>query len=398
MLTAVGKPTGRRRFLQSAASSGGVLILKPKTVFGSAANSAVEVGIIGCGGRGNYIGNYFVEFAGARIVALADPFRDRLEVSQKKFNVDPSRLYAGLESYRDLLDSKIDAVAVESPPYFHPEQASAAVKAGKHVYLAKPVAVDVPGCRTVAESAEAARGKLTFVVDFQTRVRPVFQEAASRVHSGTIGTPVLGHVYYHASRLQPQNKPGISAPEARLRNWVFDKALSGDIIVEQNVHVLDMANWYLRAHPVQAAGTGGRKGRTDVGDAWDHFLVSFWYPDGVKVDFSSAQFTQGYNDLCARIYGTAGTLDSHYGGFVRITGQNQWDGTVKDETFNQGAITNVKNFVNSIKTGQLLNNAAESVESTLTAVLGRIAAYGGGVVTWDEMMRASSKVEANMRL
>lgn len=188
-----------------------------------------------------------------------------------------------------------------------------------------------------------------------------------------------------------------ASPEARLRNWVFDKALSGDIIVEQNIHVLDAANWFLRSHPVKAFGTGGRKARVDVGDCWDHFLVTYWYPDGVRIDFSSSQFLRGFNDLCIRIYGTAGTLDSHYNGAVNIRGDAPWQGTEKDDTFHGGALTNVKDLVASIREAKYVNNVASSVESTLPCVLGRLAAYGERVVTWEEMV-ASPKLEAGLRL
>lgn len=170
-------PTGfsRRRFVSggSGAAGAGVLILKPKTVFGSQANSAVEVGIAGVGGRGNWIGNFFVEQAGARVVALADVFHDRLETGRARFGVAPSRVYRGVESYRELAASRLDAVVVESPPYYHPEHVAAAVAAGKHVFLAKPVAVDVPGCRSIRESGERAKGKVSFLVDFQTRAAGV---------------------------------------------------------------------------------------------------------------------------------------------------------------------------------------------------------------------------------
>lgn len=387
--------TGRRAFLGTA---GGLLILKPETVFGSQANSAVELGIIGAGGRGIWIGGHFKEHSMARVAAYADPFQDRLDAAAEKVGVERSRLYRGLDGYKELLASRVDAVAIESPPYFHPEQVEAALRAGKHVYLAKPVAVDVAGCKSILASGEKARGKLSFLVDFQTRSRPVFQEAARRVHEGEIGPPVMGQVYYHTRRLRRKDEPGMPADEARLRNWVFDKVLSGDVIVEQHIHVLDMGNWYLQGHPLKATGTGGRKARVDVGDCWDHFLVIFHYDNGVKVDFSSNQFTRGYDDLCARIYGAEGTLDSHYNGFVRITGDRPWAGSEKDDTFTGGAITNVKRFIESVRAGKPVNNVAESVESNLTAVLGRMAAYGETTVSWDEMMRSNEKLEANLRL
>lgn len=385
----------RRRFVQSAS---GLLLLPPQTVFGSQANSALALGIIGCGGRGNYIGNFFLEHTGARIVALADPFKDRLAASQQKLRAPQARTYAGLNGYQDLLRSELDAVAIMSPPYYHPEQVAQAVTANHHIFLAKPVAVDVPGCTSIRESGRRAQGKLSFLVDYQTRVQPVFQEAAARVHRGEIGDPVLAHVYYHAGRIRPQDATGLSPAEARLRHWVFDQRLSGDIIVEQNVHVLDTAAWYLRSLPLKAHGTGGRKARTDVGDCWDHFLVTYDFPNNVKVDFSSAQFTRGYNDLCIRVYGSRGTLDSHYGGHVRITGDRPWNGTEKDDTFNGGALTNVKNFVQSIRENRPLNNVADSADSALVAVLGRQAAYRQATVTWDEMLRTNETIDAQLTL
>ena len=385
---------GRRQFLRS---TGGLLLLKPETVFGSQANSAISLGVIGCGGRGNFIGGYFKEYTGARITALAEPFEDRLDAIVDNLKLSGPRMYKGVDGYRDLVASGVDAVAVMSPPYYHPEQVEAAVEAGKHVYVAKPIAVDVPGCKSIAASGERAAGKLSFMVDFQTRAQAAFQEAATRVHRGDIGDLVLGHIYYHAGRLRAKSAPGMSAIENRLRNWTFDKALSGDVIVEQNIHVIDVANWYADSHPVKAAGTGGRKARVDVGDCWDHFLVQYWYPDDVKVDFSSAQFTKGYSDLCMRFYGSAGTVDSHYRGVVRITGDKPWTGE-EENTFNVGAIANVRSFVESIRNGKYLNNVAVSVESNLTAVLGRMAAYGERVVTWAEMMSSNEKLEANLRL
>jgi len=386
--------SARREFL----SATGLLVLKPETVFGSQANSAIEIGIIGCGGRGTYIGGFFQEYTGARIVALHDPFPDRLEEIQQKLRLSGPRLYRGLEGYRELVTSRLDAVVIESPPYFHPEQAEAAVAAGKHVFIAKPLAVDVAGCQRILEAGRRARGKLSFLVDFQTRAQPAFQEAARRVHEGAIGTLVMGHVYYHTGRLRSRSKPGAPSAEARLRDWVFDKVLSGDIIVEQHIHVLDVANWYAQAHPLRAFGTGGRKARTDVGDCWDHFLVQYWYPNDIRVDFSSNQFLKGFHDMCIRFYGTAGTVDTHYNGYLRITGDNPWPGVEKDDTFRAGAVANVKRFVESLRSGAYVNNVEESVESNLTAILGRMAAYQERMITWDQMMRSGEKLEARLKL
>jgi myo-inositol 2-dehydrogenase / D-chiro-inositol 1-dehydrogenase len=392
----------RRSFLKAAAS--GVLILKPETVFGSQANSAVEVGIIGCGGRGNWIGKFFPEFTGARIVALADVIQGHLDKTRDGFKVDAGRAYYGPDAYKQLAHSKLDAVVIETPPYFHPLHAQEAADAGKHVYLAKPVAVDVPGCRSILASAKVAASKhRSFLVDFQSRSQPVFQEVASRIHRGDIGKPVLAQVFYYAGRpSRDKGSPGMDPGQQRVLNFYMDRVLGGDIIVEQNIHVIDMANWYLQGHPLKASGTGGRtdwRGTGyDAGDAWDHFVVTFWYPDGVHADFSSNQLNGSFSDLCVRCVGIKGVADTHYGGLVRITGENKWMGSEKDDTFRQGAINNVKAFIESIRTGKLLNNSEQAVDSNLTAILGRTAAYQQRVVTWDEMMQSNEKFEAPLKL
>jgi len=388
----------RRQFVKGAAATAGLLVFKSQSVLGTPANSAPQIGVIGCGGRGRFVGRFFPEHTNAKIAAASDPFADRLQYANRIFKLDKSRLFDGLDGHKELLELDIDAVVVTSPPYFHPEQVAAAVARNKHVYLAKPVAVDVPGCKSILASSKKAEGKLSFLVDFQTRSEPHFIEAAKRVHSGQIGVPVCGQIFYQTGRLGRQDRPGMSRDEARLRNWVFDKILSGDIIVEQNIHVLDVSNWYLNSHPIKAVGTGGRKGRTDVGDCWDHFVVIFWYPNDVKIDFSSSQFLEGFHDMCMRVYGTKGTVDSHYGGPVKITGRSPWEGGDSGNIYAEGTITNVKNFVKSIETGKYLNNAEESVRSNLTSILGRMAAYSEEVITWEEMLQRNERLETELRL
>ncbi|MGH9159054.1 MAG: Gfo/Idh/MocA family protein, partial [Vicinamibacteraceae bacterium] len=302
-----------------------------------------------------------------------------------------------IDGYRALLDRPIDAVAIESPPYFHPEQTTAALTAGKHVFLAKPIAVDVPGCLAIQEAARKAGDRVTLLVDFQTRRDPLFREAAKRVHRGDIGAPVLGHVYYHAGRLDPKVPDG--SPTARMRNWVFDKALSGDIIVEQNIHVIDVANWYLQGHPLKAQGTGGRKARVDVGNCWDHFVVTCSYPNGVLVDFSSAQFTSGYDDIRIRTYGAGGTVDSAYEGDVRITGDTAWPGGNTKGLYESGAVGNIKDFYAAVVDQQpLADTLTPSVESNLAAILGRLAAYENRSVSWEEMLESAAEIDPQLDL
>ena len=183
--------------------------------------------------------------------------------------------------------SKLDAVVIETPPYYHPMHAAAAVDAGKHVFCAKPVAVDVPDCKSVLASGEKAAAQgLSFWVDFQSRARPVFQEVVARIRRGDIGKVAMAQVFYYANRpWVDRSTPGMDPGQKRMVNWIGDRVISGDIIVEQNIHVLDMANWYLGGHPLKPTAPEdepvGREPRATPAIAWDHFAVNFWYPDDV---------------------------------------------------------------------------------------------------------------------
>ena len=389
---------GRREFLKTAAATtAGWTIVQPSAVRGSQANSRLEIGVVGSGGRGRFVATLFEKHSNTKVVALHDYFADRVQKLGDDLSVDAASRFTGLDGYKRLLETKVDAVAIESPPYFHPEQAAATLQAGKHLYVAKPLAVDVAGCMTIEKAARAAGASRKILVDFQTRRDPLFREAVERVHRGDIGPGVLGHVYYHAGRLTPQARPGSEA--ARLRNWVFDKALSGDIIVEQNIHVIDVANWYLRAHPLSAEGSGGRKARVDVGDCWDHYVVRYTYPGNVLVDFSGAQFTKGFDDLRIRVYGATGTVDSAYEGDVRITGDAPWPGGSTKGLYQSGTVGNIQAFHAAVTAGAALEDTlTPSLESTLTAILGRTAATSGRSVTWDQMLQDQTPIDPKLHL
>ena len=388
----------RRDFLKTAATAATVFsVLPSRAVFGYDANSKITIGITGCGGRGLWIGRLFEEYGNAKVVAVHDYFRDRTEEAREMFSLEPERCHVDLDGCKGLVAESLDAIAVESPPYFHPAQSVAALDAGKHLFLAKPIAVDVPGCMAIVEAAQRNQGKLSAWVDFQTRANEFFQGAAQRIHEGFIGEPVCGQFYYYCGRLNKKSEPGTET--ARLRNWFFDIALSGDIIVEQNIHVLDVANWYLQGHPIKACGTGGRKARTDLGDCWDHFVVTYTYPDDVLVDFSSGQFTHGYDDLCMRLYGSEGTVDSHYGGDVSIRGKSKmWPGGKTNTIYQDGAIANIEKFCASIRDNAPIDNTLESAHSTMTSILGRMSAYQGREVTWDEMVAANEALDPALAL
>ena len=396
-------PITRRRFIAgTGASVLAFTILKPGLVGGAEANSKIDIGLIGCGGRGKWIADLFQKNGGYNIVAVADYFQDHADEAGAKFNVPAAHRYTGLSGYHRLLEQKLEAVVIESPPYFHPEQAAAAIDAGRHVYLAKPIAVDVPGCQTVAESGQKATVKrLCFQVDFQTRANKLYQDAVKAVHHGEIGKIVSVEANYQAGeawasmdqllRKDPKN------PEARLRAWGVDRLLSGDVITEQNIHALDVACWMLNAEPVRAYGTGGRK-REFVGNCWDHFAVIYYFPDDLVVSFNSHQSGYGYDDILCRVYGLKGTADTHYFGNVAVKATEfHSDGNVGN-LYSDGVETNIATFHDSITKGDYANaTAPASVRSNLTTILGRMAAYKNGIVTWQEMMKAKEKFVADFK-
>jgi predicted dehydrogenase len=389
----------RRTVLQTAAP----LLLRPELVFGSQANSTIELGLVGCGGRGNWIAPLFTEYTPVRWVALADVVRAKLDATRDKLKVAPARAYYGPDAYRELAHSAVDAVVIETPTYYHPQHAAGAVDAGKHVYCAKPIAADVPASKDFLAAGQRAQTKgLSFWVDFQSRARPVFQELVERIRRGDIGKPTLAQVFYYAGRPWKDPAPDMDPELRRMVTWFGDRALSGDIIVEQNIHVIDMANWYLGAHPLQASGTGGRTDwsgtQNKSGDAYDHFTISYWYPGGVHASFSSHQLNGAFADLCVRCVGVRGTADTHYGGLVRIVGDSPWNGTDKDDTFRGGCVTNIQTFIDSIRNGKPVNNAPTAVESNLTAILGRTAAYEQRTVTWDQMLASTERYQVNLPL
>jgi predicted dehydrogenase len=304
--------------------------------------------------------------------------------------------------YKRLLEKPVDAIVIESPPYFHPEQAAAGVDAGAHVFLAKPIAVDVPGCLQIeSDGNRATEKKLCYLVDFQTRTDPLYQEAIQRVQRGDIGRIVCGEATYIANIPWTRQIPDLLAdptnPERQLRAWGLSRTLSGDVITEQNIHAIDVATWILDQHPLRACGTGGQKGRT-AGDCWDHFAVIFTFPGDVIVSFCSKQLGAGWDDILCRMYGTDGTVDTHYFGEVSIRGKNPFLGGKTDNLYPNGAIRNIATFYEKVTRGDFSNpTVAPSVRSNLTTILGRMAAYKHADVTWDEMMNSQERFEPNLR-
>jgi predicted dehydrogenase len=389
----------RRGFL-AGATAAGLMMVKPELVAGSQANSKVRMGIVGCGGRGTWITDLFMQNGGYELVGAADYFKDRVDHLGDKFKLDPAKRFTGLYGYKKLLEAKPDAVVIESPPFFHPIHAMAAAEAGCHVYVAKPIAVDVPGCLTIADAArKAAENKHCFLVDFQSRADDFYRESIQRVHAGDIGPLVSGEAVYYCGGTwggaetlakDPKN------PENRLRAWGLDRVLSGDIITEQNIHALDVCTWIVNDQPIKAIGSCGKKGRKDPGDCNDHFSVIFWFPKGVMVTFASKQYGTGYDDIGCRMFGPKGMIETHYGGPCFVRGEKSYKGGKSPHIYTDGAIRNIADFRTAILKGDCSNpTVTPSVRSNLTTILGRSAAYARTEITWDEMMRAAVKYDFN---
>ena len=396
----------RRRFIAGAGAAAlSFTVVKPEQVRGAGANSKVKLGLIGCGGRGTWIAQLFKEHGGYDVVAVSDYFQDRADTAGGKLGVPEGNRFTGLYGYKKLLE-KVDAVAIESPPYFHPEQAALAVDAGCHTYVAKPIAVDVPGCKSIGASGEAAtRKKLAFLVDFQTRADPFFMEAIKRVHEGALGELTFGQSIYHADcpfkRMYDAWSSDPENPEVRLRSWGLDKTISGDIITEQNIHTLDVMSWIMDSEPVSAVGVGGRAIRP-VGTCNDHFALLFEYPNKVGITFSSKQFnghgTQP-DGIRNRMFGSKGVLETAYGNdMVMIRGENFYRGGKSPGIYKDGAVANIKTFYESIVQGKFDNQTVEpSVRSNLVTILGRTAAYTGRKVLWKRLLNSTEKLDAGLK-
>jgi len=395
----------RRHFMAATgAAVASFAVIEPRLVRGTAANSTINLGMIGCGGRGTWIAKLFKAHGGYNVVAAADYFQDRTDALGNEVGVPQANRFTGLKGYLKLLE-KVDAVAIISPPYFHPDQAAAGVEAGKHVYLAKPIAVDVPGCQSIGDSGlKATARKLCFLVDFQTRVDPFYMEALRRIHAEkALGDFTFGEATYHAgdpftSKYEAW-KADPDGAENRLRAWGLDKVLSGDIITEQNIHTLDVMNWIMGVPPVWAVGTGGRKYRP-VGTCYDTFSALFQYPNDVGITFSSRQ-SDGYGTqegIRNRMFGTEGILETEYGGQVLIRGTHFYRGGRSPSIYQDGAVANIKAFHENVLAGNAENPTVEpSVRSNLITILGRTAAYEKRMVTWDELMRSKEKLDANLK-
>ncbi len=385
----------RRDVLAAGAATSAALLL-PNGVFAQG-NEKMKIGLIGSGGRGtDAVMNAFAADPAITLWAIGDVFPDRVTGSlnslteRQKARVDVGdRKFSGFDAYKQVIASGCDYVILTTPPAFRPVHLRAAIEASKHVFLEKPVAVDAAGIRSVIESGELAKTKkLSIVAGTQRRHELPYLEAMKRIHDGQIGDVVACYAYWNQGSLWMHPREAAwSDMEWQLKNWLYFTWLSGDHIVEQHIHNLDVCNWAMKGHPVKAVSLGGRQVRTDpaYGHIFDHFATEYEYANGVKMLSMCRQIDGTDSRVSEHIVGTKGKSDANRS----IKGENPW--RWEGDSPNPYMLEH-RNLIKSIRDGAGFNEAKQVAESTMTAILGRMAAYSGKEVSWDAAMASTTSL------
>ena len=395
--------TSRREFLKTtsvAAAGTAALSLIPNAY--ARASETIKVGLIGCGDRGRGAAEDICEAASTsinvKLHALADVFEDRVkdchdflknnQNAKEKLDVDKERCFVGFDAFQKVTDC-CDLVLLASPPGFRPQHLEYAVKAGKHIFTEKPVAVDGPGIRKVLAAAEEAQRKdLAVVVGTQRRHQDSYLEAMERIHDGDIGDLVAGRVFWNQGNIWAHRRqPGWSDMEYQIRNWYHFVWLCGDCIVEQHVHNLDVACWALKGHPIRCVGMGGQEVNTapEYGESFDHFAVDYEFPNGVHVLSMARQINGCKPDVSEHLVGTKGVWSSSGG--IRISGEGR-RGRDRGRNHRKPYVQEHIDLLESIASGKPINELKQVAESNLTAIMGRMSAYTGQEVTWEQALES----------
>jgi predicted dehydrogenase len=393
----------RREFLKTstAAVVGGAVAagLGAIPAVHAAGSDVIKVGLIGCGGRGSGAAEDAVTAApNVKLVAVGDVFKDRIEtclarimkVAADKVDVPEERQFIGLDAYEKVISSDVNYIILATPPGFRPLHLKAAVAAGKHIFSEKPVAVDGPGIRTCFEVYEQAKAKgLAIGVGTQRHHLNGYVATIKQVHAGAIGQILAARAYWNQGPLWVHpRKEGWTDVEWQLRNWLYFTWLSGDHIVEQHIHNLDVVNWAMRAHPVRAVGLGGRQVRTgpEYGHIYDHFAIDYEYENGVHMMSMCRQIAQCADSVSEALVGSQGKcqVDKY-----TITGPRAW--RFRGEKNNPYGQEHT-DLIASIRAGKPYNELKEVTESTLTAIMGRMATYTGKLVTWEEALNSEENL------
>jgi len=402
--------TSRREFIKASsllvaggAVGGGLNVARAAHVYGS---DEIRIGLIGCGGRGvgavqqtlNTVQNPAISPNGPlKLVAMADVFPDRLQAAYRSIkgqhaalvDVPPDRQFSGLDAYQGVLACDLDLVILATPPGFRPLHFEAAVAAGKHVFMEKPLATDPPGVgRVLAANEEAKKRNLLVAVGLQRRHEKKYRETIQRLWDGAIGDLVCLRVYWNGGGVwvRPRQEEQTEL-EYQLRNWYYFNWLCGDHIVEQHIHNLDVGNWLLRDHPAECNGMGGRQVRMgkEYGEIYDHHFCEFTYANGVKM-FSQCRHIRGcWNSVAEHAHGTNGQADLSGAKIYSRSGELVWSG----KGGGGGHQEEHYDLFAALRQGRIYNEAETGAHSTLTAILGRLATYSGKVVRWDEALNST---------
>lgn len=361
---------------------------------------ALKAGLIGCGGRGTGAANDFLSAGpNLQITALADVFQDRLDNCRKSLKekhgaeVPDANCFLGFDAYQKLIDSGVDLVILATPPHFRPEHFAAAVQARKQVFMEKPVGVDPQGCRSIMESAEKADAfGLTVATGTQRRHQREYIETYNRIMDGAIGEIVAARCYWNQSQLwYKERQKGWSDMEAMIRDWVNWRWLSGDHIVEQHVHNIDVVNWFTNSHPAKAVGMGGRMRRV-TGDQYDFFSIDYELENGMQVLSMCRQINGCANNVSEALVGTKGYTNCK-DTIWDLAGKVVWQYEEnKEKPDNSPYVQEHIDMVTAIRAEKPFNEARNTAISTLVAIMGRESAYTGLEVTWDEMMQSDKKL------
>lgn len=393
----------RRSFLAATAAAG-VTIVKPELVGAAQANSRITLGVIGQGGRGAWITKLFVEHGGYQIVAVADYFPEVVEPAGEAVDVEKKRRFCGLEGYKRLLDSKVDAVALETPPYFFPEHAAAAVAAGCHVYMAKPVAIDAPGCLAIGELGKKASTKRqVFLVDFQIRTDPQWAECIRRIRQGELGKLAMVCSYYRSEGFP--DPPKTETAESRLRHlvWCNDIDLGGSHLVNASIHAIDGALWIAGDKPpLSAMGISRTCRREPHGDSPDTNSVTLELAGGLIVNHQCKHHATSLSggDFCGCLaHGQGFYMEGRYTGKTWLHGlKTAYRGGESTGLYRDGAVRNIATFHKAISEGAFDNpTVAPSVNSTLSCILAREASARATKLSWDEMIRENKRITVDLR-
>ncbi|MBI2927247.1 MAG: Gfo/Idh/MocA family oxidoreductase [Verrucomicrobia bacterium] len=394
-------PVTRREFLKTSSlvTATTVAAVNFPAVVRAQAKQPLNAVIIGLGGRGSGAGRDFLEAAKevgveGKIVAVADVFPEQALSGTKNFGLAEAKCFSGFDAYMKALEIPgVNYAIIATPPGFKPSQFKACIEAGKHVFTEKPVAVDGPGCRIMYEAGELAKKKnLKVAAGTQRRHRPSYIETVKRIQDGTIGDLITLRAYWvnggpiwHRAEQEARSKSDL---ERQIRNWYHYIWLSGDHICEQEVHNLDVCNWIAGDHPVKCWGMGARQQLGDKsGEIWDNFAVEYEYANGVRMYSYCGQIKRGWSSVSEAVLGTKGTAELYDGrNILKPKGGAAWRPTgLKNDN---GYVNEHIDLMNAIAKDTELNETKNVTDSTLTAIMGREAAYSGAGVEWDAIAKS----------